>query len=751
MLKPMAIRWLASLSFGFACAASAAVVVPMPEHIAGGGFELGMVDIQVHRFPRYLASGQTAPLARLDHRSPIHGVYSLYLPALPEGGYRITPQIVSLAPGRRYRIAISTRSAAPVTLTLQATTKDRRVFSKTVRINSGEHRIRAEFRASPGHGTRYIVYFWLTSKRAIVVDDLSLRGPFAKGTKPWHPKLWMEPHMDQELSVYAAGTSAHFVLRGRGALPADVRFRITNPLSRTEVSHGSAVPYPLGHGIWKAEIPLITAERGYLQVEAIAEPLSGGKASSTIRDYAVITPNRRPSENRKLFGLCMEEHGLQTYISAFLRPQDLYGLARDMGVGSVRIFSLLAPDILSSDGRTWDFSQAEGALRQIDLNGLSPMFELGSNSPDQIPAWMRSRMPEYPGFNLTPGIGPQVLRQLVARQGRPYLDLDRYQDYLTAVFSHFGNRIPYYEIWNEPAWKFTAPEVLKIVKLTRLEQQRYAPSAQLVGFSSTIGGRDGDIAPRPRRVPSFLRALAAIGALTDISVLSYHGAHAFQFFGSGYDRRDLQAGFVRRMRRILKEHNLDTMPIWDTEFGIPWSEPGVRLKDFRTGGQLAGGNQKTTVPWDVARQLPMVYAAAMASGVRRVFWFGLAQSLPTIAYAKRSWGLFDPNWQPTPQIPTYNAMTVLLRSAQYLRTLSDRDGDRAYVFQTPGGSLILAYNWKEHHGILQLQVPRAHVLDMMGNPIPDAMHSGTVTLGAWPVYVQITGTPADFLRISVGS
>ena len=747
----MATRWLASLSFACACAASAAAVAPVREYIAGGGFELGMVDMQVHRFPRYLASGEAAPVARLDHRSPIDGVYSLYLPAVPEGGYRITPQIVSLAPDRRYRIAISTRSAAPLALTFQANTQDRRVFSKTVRIGPGEHRTEAEFRASSGHRASYIVYFWLASKRAIVVDDLSLRGPSAKGAKPWHPELWMEPHLNQALGVYAAGTSAQFVLRGRGPLPADVRFRIANPLWRTEISHGSAAVYSLGRGIWKAEIPLATGERGYFQVDASAVALSGAQAGQTVRSYAVITPNPSPSENRKLFGLCMEEHGSRTYISAFLRPRSLYRLARNMGVGSVRIFSLLMPDILSANGRTWDFSQAEGALRQIDRNGLSSMFELGSNSPDRIPVWMRSRIPRYPGFDLISGIGPRVLRRLVNQQRRPYLDLERYRDYLRAVFSHFGDRIPYYEIWNEPAWKFTTPNFLRIVKLTRYEQQHYAHSARLVGFSSTIGRRDGDVAPGPRRVPAFLRALAAKGALTDIDVLSYHGAHAFQFFGPSYDRHDLQSGFVRRIRRPLKEHNLDTMPIWDTEFGVPWSEPGSRLPDFRTARQLVGGNQKTTVPWDVARQIPMIYAAAMASGVRRVFWFGMAQSLPTIAYAKRSWGLFDPNWQPTPQIPAYNAMTVLLGSAQYIRTLGDLGGDRAYVFQTPGGCLILAYNWKEDHGTLHLQASHARVLDMMGNLIPDAMHSGTVTLSAWPVYVQIKGTSADSLRVSVGA
>ncbi|MHB8565307.1 MAG: hypothetical protein ACYDDA_15550, partial [Acidiferrobacteraceae bacterium] len=90
----------------------------MPEHIPGGGFELGMVDLQVHRFPRYLPPGSAVPIARLDDRSPIDGVYSLYLPALPEGGYRITPQMMSLVPGRRYRLAVSTRSSAPVELTL---------------------------------------------------------------------------------------------------------------------------------------------------------------------------------------------------------------------------------------------------------------------------------------------------------------------------------------------------------------------------------------------------------------------------------------------------------------------------------------------------------------------------------------------------------------------------------------------------------------------------------------------------------
>lgn len=750
MLKHAIVNLLAGLAFISTCVASATVFARMPEHIADGGFELGMVDLQVHRFPRYLPAGEMASLARLDHSSPIDGAYSLYLPALPVGGYEITPQIMSLVPGRQYRIAISTRSTAPVALTIQANTRSQRVFAKAETISPGQHRTVAEFRAAPGRPEPYIVYLWLASKSAVVVDDLSLRGPSARDTKPWHPSLWMEPQLREALGVYAAGTPARFVLRGQGPLPDYVRFRITDPLWRTKVSRGSVDAHPLGHGIWKADIPLATTERGYFQVDATAVPHLGAQVTSTTRSYAVITPNPGPFRNRNLFGLCMEEHGLRTFISAFLRPQDLYGLVRNMGIGSVRIFSLLMPDLLNPNGRTWDFSQADGALSEIDRNGLSPMFELGSNTPDRIPTWMRNRAPVDPGFNLRSGIGPRPLRRQVTAQGRDYFDLNRYQEYLEAVFHHFGNRIPYYEIWNEPGWKFTAPDFLKIVKLTRTEQQRYAPSARLVGFSSTIAGPDGDFAPGPRRVPTFLRELAGGGALTDIDVLSYHGAHAFQFFGTDYDRRDLHTGFVHRMRRPLKERNFDTMPIWDTEMGIPWTEHGSHLKDFRAERQLVGGNQKTTTPWNVARQLPMIYAAAMASGVRRVFWFGMAQSLPTIAYPGRSWGLFDPNSQPTPQIPAYNAMTVLLGSAQYRRTVSNAEGDRAYVFQTPGGSLILAYNWKEDPGTLRLQEPHVRVLDMMGNPVPDAALSGTLALSAWPIYVQIKGISADSLHVSVG-
>lgn len=747
--------WLVALAL------TSAVVAPMgaaeaagalmPEHIAGGGFELGMVDIQVHRYPRYLPSGTLAPLARLTHRSALDGAYSLYLPALPEGGYRITPQVMALVPGRRYRIALSTRSSATIALTVQANTRQEQVFSKTVRVGPGEHRTELEFRAAPGRPVPYIVYFWLSSRDSILVDDLSLRGPSARGTEPYDPRLWMEPHLDHALGVYAVGTSAYFVLRGRGPVPASVHFRVTNSLARTEIRQGSAVAHPLGHGIWQADIPLATAERGYFQVDITDFAQSGSASAGASRNYAVITPDPEPSANRDLFGMCMEEHGLRTFISAFLHPRDLYGLVRNLGVGSVRIFSLVMPDVLSPNGQPWDFSQADGALRQIDLSGLSPMFELGSNTPDRIPSWMRSRSPRGQGFDLLLGIGPRPLRRLVASQGRDYLDLTRYRDYLDAVFRHFGNRIPYYEIWNEPAWKFTVPDFMKIVRLTRSAQQRYAPAARLVGFSSTIGGRDGDFTPGPQRVPSFLRAMAADGALADIDVLSYHGAHAFQFFGSHYDRRDLQGGFVHRMREPLGENKLSTMPIWDTEFGIPWTEPGSSLRDFRSRHQLVGGNQKTTTPWDVARQLPMMYAAAMASGVRRLFWFGMAQSLPTIAYPGRSWGLFDPNWQPTPQIPAYNAMTVLLGSARYRRTVSDVGGDRAYVFRVPYGSLVLAYNWQERRGTLQVQAPSVRILDMMGDPEPNAANGGTVALGPWPVYVQIKGTSPDSLHVRVGS
>ena len=620
------------------------------------------MDLQVHRFPRYLSRRNPAPLARLDDRAPLQGAYSLYLPALSQGGYRITPQVMLLIPGRRYRLSVLTRSSTRVSLTLEAYTHGKLVFSKTVHLVPGEHRTREVFRAVAVRGRHrggvpYIVYFWLSSKAAIRVDDLSLRGPFPPGRKPWRPQLWMEPEASHVLGVYAAGVHGRFVLRGRGAVPAIVRFRISDPLSGAGAgaNHGTVTATALGHGVWKADIPLVTGVRGYYRVEAVVTPRTGKVPLATTRRYAVITPDPKTYPNRALFGLCMEEHGLRTFINAFLRPQDLYGLARDMGVGSVRVFSLLMPDMISRHGGPFDFSQADGALRRIRRNGLSPMFELGSNTPVRIPVWMRSRRPRAGGsFDLLPGIVPRALRERVGRQRRgDYFEPVAYRRYLDAVFRHFGDRIPYYEVWNEPAWKFTARDFLKIVRLTRSEQRRFAPSAHLVGFSSTIGGRDGDRAPGPFAAPSFLKTMAAAGALGDIDVLSYHGAHAFQFLGPRYDRRDLRKGFVARIRRILAHNGHTAMPIWDTEFGIPWTEPGTRLADFRSPRRLRGGNERTVGPWDVARQLPMIYAAAMASGVRRVFWFGLAQSLPTILYPGRMWGLFDPGWQPMPQIPVY--------------------------------------------------------------------------------------------------
>jgi hypothetical protein len=492
-------------------------------------------------------------------------------------------------------------------------------------------------------------------------------------------------------------------------------------------------------------IDLITEQRGAYRVEIHAEDSDGSEKELASRRYVVIDRERAESSAVR-YGIAMEEHGQKTHVDARIQAVDLYRLAAELGAGSVRIFTLAMPDIVSADGIHYDFYQIDRALELCRRYGLDPLVELGSNLPNRIPAWLRTSENRPDTIDLTKGLATKALRIRLARSGGgKYLDLVAYERYLRSVFEHIGDRVSYFEIWNEPGHKFLPEDYLKIARLTWKVQRELAPSAKLVGYSSTKLPWKADRRPNDDTLPGFLEAMLSMDRGNSIDVLSYHSAHAFKFLEEGqygHEGSD-ETGYVDLLRMALARKGVKrNLPIWDTERGVLWASDRA----------VTHGSETDFL--EVARRLPGIYAAGMASGVERLFWFFMDSSTSTIAKLIPRYGFFDANLEPMPQLAVYDAMTSLIGNARFDRRVEQDDGLQIYFFENQKDTILMAFNWRKQESSFKLEFSGAGYqwLDVMGNGVMAedgaVLHTRKeIKVAGWPSYLLFPGLRAEQVRV----
>lgn len=369
-------------------------------------------------------------------------------------------------------------------------------------------------------------------------------------------------------------------------------------------------------------------------------------------------------------------------------------------------------DMVEPREGAWDFSKTDQVFAALAPSGVGVQALLAFSA-----RWASTGDPAAADWhqwnNKAPRMGPWL-------------------DYVDTVLKRYGDRVRYWEVWNEPDidfWLSPTTYYIKLFDATSAFIKNRDPRATVLNGGLAAVRRE----PNPNFVDEFLAGAAE----ADWGVFAYHDYNTFADFLA---RRSMVGGWLRRLKQ--------PRPVWINEGG------------FHT---LLGGGEKAQ-----ALMLVKKIASSPAFGIGAYFWYDMLDDGENPNETEHHFGLAYRDGQPKPAWSAYQALIRELGRARYLRSVPAselRAGGWAHLYELPGKApatdqathvLVL---WQEGGSRL---VPswlgvgdHARVLgasDLMGNPVAASAsgHGAVLTLGDEPIYVHIRsedgGAPALTLR-----
>lgn len=266
------------------------------------------------------------------------------------------------------------------------------------------------------------------------------------------------------------------------------------------------------------------------------------------------------------------------------------------------------PDVPFGTWRLWDsylkwsdVEPQEGVFkfdafdRQVSLaeqHGKETIYTFG-----QTPRWASSTPDEKHAW----GMGA----------GSPPVDIQLWKRYVEKVVSRYKGRILAYEVWNEPKYKdssgkcagaiFYCGSAAELVTLTAAAAEIVKlidPGAILAspGFTDGLKGVD--------RLDEYLAA----GGAKYVQAISFH------FYALNPEEA---FEMVRALRSVMKKHNLQDLPIWDTEHGYLIQNQDKKLDPAHSQGPFS----RVFGPEQAADAMARAHFVEAAAGVDRLIWY----------------------------------------------------------------------------------------------------------------------------------
>jgi polysaccharide biosynthesis protein PslG len=332
-------------------------------------------------------------------------------------------------------------------------------------------------------------------------------------------------------------------------------------------------------------------------------------------------------------------------------------------------------DINSSPG-VYQFERLDAFIQLNQARGADVIYTFG-----RTPQWASSQ-PNTPGPY---GSG----------ECAPPADLMNWDNYVTAIATHAGARITYWELWNEP--QDSEYYCGDMQTLLTMAQHAYRiiksinPAAQIL--TPTVSASEG---------PAWLDKYLAEGGGEYADIISFHG----------YCNSEAESivPVILRYQQLMREHGQSSKPLWDTE--ADWAgDPDDVLQ--------GSGNQ--------AAFMAKYYLLQWSGGVSRFVWY---------AYDGGTWGgLWSWGSNADPDVASYGVVQQWMVGASMTSGCApDGSGTWSCTLSRAGGYQALVL-WNSAKTV-SYQVPKQYteVRDLAGTVQP--LPGGKLQVGYSPVLVE---------------
>lgn len=313
------------------------------------------------------------------------------------------------------------------------------------------------------------------------------------------------------------------------------------------------------------------------------------------------------------------------------------------------------------------------------------------------------------------------------------IDVEQYAEYAGMVASTLGDRLTYYEVWNEPDlsgifWKPRSDPAKygELLKAAYTAIKQNDPDAKVL-FGGLAGSCPLSMFPDPYCVWGFYLQVKYFHPDIDnyFDIFNIHGYSMWFYFAPEWELPIFEITCPSLEDKITRAQKLTGKPVWNTEFGWQCEPHYPSLTKQLQAAYLARG-----------------YIISAASKAERACWY-------TFWHEGTGMGLIDEDWQTIK--PAYYALKTLhellgkLRPVNVSEKLGLRFWERGYLFFDEKDAPKALALWSvapdaKRDALIKLPSTNEHlkVYDMFGNllmTIEAPTHEFKLEISNYPIYV----------------
>ncbi len=306
---------------------------------------------------------------------------------------------------------------------------------------------------------------------------------------------------------------------------------------------------------------------------------------------------------------------------------------------------------------------------------------------------------------------PEELTQYLQekkRTGKPLPDFKHWENFIRTFANRYGNRIRYYEVWNEPDLPtfayFSEESYAELLKIAYRETKKARPDAVVLS---------GGLAGLMRNGKYIEKLIPLINGYFDVFAFHGHGTY------DGYVPTIIR---LAEIRGRLGDH-------------APWYSNETAISSMSVGEM----KQAETL------FKKLIFAWTMGSVGYN--WYDLRNDGFNPKDNEHHFGMITQDFQPKLVYAAYANLANHLQNAKYMRPLIQKDTSEAYLFAAANGDYVIP-NWSSSPtlGALSGITGQAQSVDMWGNVAPLAVEGGILatSLSTQPTMILIkkqTGEP----------